>query len=597
MNILDLVNTRATSKRYPLTALLSELHSDTGTKLEFLLQTLISGAEINLYNLVKVDLKWYVEATDSTKEEGKSIYPAPSDTPLEPTNNVLGCRFNKNGGSSDVIEIQNNVKLNLNTNFLNTVEHVREGDINFTQFLEEKEQIHNDLGSFYMGHIYDKRGRLYCKGHHVNYQGDSYLKASVLLAEEEVLTEQGRRWLLVDLANHSNSDISRKDYYRRYDWSTNVCCYQEHRDSALEGDWKTKPQFTACLQELALNMSKPTGYMVGLDAGASGLQIMSVLTNNEEGCRITGLIGDVSDAYEVLTDAINEGTNFNFTRKEGKEAIMPFFYGSKKTPKAVLGLDGFSRWLEVLNKRLLGPSKLLFSALKSWNKRAISYDWTMPDTHQVFLPVTQMVNHKVVSEQLGTLFMVPVEENRPQNFGLELAAHITHSCDGYVAREMVRRLSYTADIEHMLDSVEVELLSREIYNTEYDDLIEVEIQEYIDAYEDTGVVSVGVLDVMDGTTDLSSFPYEYIRKLSGILLRMSQYRRFDMLTVHDEFKCHANHCNRMSQEYQFILSEFVNSSMLEHILNEIEGNREVLKTTIFHPTLAKQIQEGKYGIN
>jgi hypothetical protein len=41
---------------------------------------------------------------------------------------------------------------------------------------------------FYLTHKYDKRGRSYCQGYHVNYQGAPWNKAVIELAEKEVVT-------------------------------------------------------------------------------------------------------------------------------------------------------------------------------------------------------------------------------------------------------------------------------------------------------------------------------------------------------------------------------------------------------------------------
>lgn len=40
----------------------------------------------------------------------------------------------------------------------------------------------------YFTHAYDKRGRFYVRGYHLNYQGNDWNKASILLAEEETIT-------------------------------------------------------------------------------------------------------------------------------------------------------------------------------------------------------------------------------------------------------------------------------------------------------------------------------------------------------------------------------------------------------------------------
>lgn len=45
--------------------------------------------------------------------------------------------------------------------------------------------IHSDC--FYLTHKYDKRGRVYCQGYHVNYQGAPWNKATIQLADKELV--------------------------------------------------------------------------------------------------------------------------------------------------------------------------------------------------------------------------------------------------------------------------------------------------------------------------------------------------------------------------------------------------------------------------
>lgn len=44
--------------------------------------------------------------------------------------------------------------------------------------------------SFWLTHKYDKRGRTYCQGYHVNYQGNDWCKAVVEFADEEPLNQE-----------------------------------------------------------------------------------------------------------------------------------------------------------------------------------------------------------------------------------------------------------------------------------------------------------------------------------------------------------------------------------------------------------------------
>ena len=46
-------------------------------------------------------------------------------------------------------------------------------------------------GTFYLTHKYDKRGRIYCQGYHVNYQGNPWNKAVIQLADKEYVNADG----------------------------------------------------------------------------------------------------------------------------------------------------------------------------------------------------------------------------------------------------------------------------------------------------------------------------------------------------------------------------------------------------------------------
>ena len=48
--------------------------------------------------------------------------------------------------------------------------------------------LNQETKKFYFTHRYDKRGRVYCMGHHVNYQGNDYNKACVEFAQKELVS-------------------------------------------------------------------------------------------------------------------------------------------------------------------------------------------------------------------------------------------------------------------------------------------------------------------------------------------------------------------------------------------------------------------------
>ena len=50
------------------------------------------------------------------------------------------------------------------------------------------DELINAGNKFYLTHKFDTRGRLYCQGYHVNYQGSPYKRASISLANKELAT-------------------------------------------------------------------------------------------------------------------------------------------------------------------------------------------------------------------------------------------------------------------------------------------------------------------------------------------------------------------------------------------------------------------------
>ena len=51
------------------------------------------------------------------------------------------------------------------------------------------EILTEESDTFYLPHKYDKRGRTYCQGYHVSYQGAAWNKAVIEFANEEVTTK------------------------------------------------------------------------------------------------------------------------------------------------------------------------------------------------------------------------------------------------------------------------------------------------------------------------------------------------------------------------------------------------------------------------
>ena len=100
--------------------------------------------------------------------------------------------------SLDVVNTQNNVLMKLDKDFLLSVEEIPNKPLEvkdqqvWDEFVKQSKYIYLKLinqtgGYFYLGNRYDKRGRLYASGYHINPQGAPYKKAMIEFAEEVMI--------------------------------------------------------------------------------------------------------------------------------------------------------------------------------------------------------------------------------------------------------------------------------------------------------------------------------------------------------------------------------------------------------------------------
>ena len=116
------------------------------------------------------------------------------------SNSILGNRFKQHTANTcnDHINRMNSVRLSLDTRLLSTnleqpsttIDSVDE-QVQWDTFKRHSGEMYNRTiahgNTFYLKHAYDTRGRCYCEGYYINYQGSSFKKAIVQLADKEVV--------------------------------------------------------------------------------------------------------------------------------------------------------------------------------------------------------------------------------------------------------------------------------------------------------------------------------------------------------------------------------------------------------------------------
>ena len=105
------------------------------------------------------------------------------------------------------------------------------------------------------------------------------------------------------------------------------------------------------------------------------------------------------------------------------------------------------------------------------------------------------------------------------------------------------------------------------------------------------VVILPYLMTTDACEHLSD---DHIEDLIQIAEAMLEHKPFEVVTIHDEFKCHPNNMNQLRYWYKEILAELAESEVLSDILSQIHGvaGKYEKKST----NLAAQIRNSNYAL-
>lgn len=117
---------------------------------------------------------------------------------------ILGSFFYNEDICSETLDYLNKVKLKINHTILDRYEYMIDLDKikdkvsfhDFEQIESNLKQYQKEIGiakdeikelNFYLTHKVDTRGRTYCQGYHLNYQGNSFNKACIELGNKEIV--------------------------------------------------------------------------------------------------------------------------------------------------------------------------------------------------------------------------------------------------------------------------------------------------------------------------------------------------------------------------------------------------------------------------
>lgn len=408
-------------------------------------------------------------------------------------------------------------------------------------------------------------------------------------------------WICVDIANQGWND--KKLFEERIQWVKD----NFNRLPYLETSKKERPLYLKAVSALyRACKGQATGHMVGLDATCSGMSIMSVVTKCYKGCLATNLIDPDkrNDAYTMVTDEAGSYLDGDLivTRGDAKDATMTTLYGSQAKPREIFGTD--TEELDAFYAGLVAVAPLAVQLLgdlrMAWQPFALEHSWICPDNFHVRIKVMQKVEGErvEVDELDGATFTYEYYVNEGTKSDLKLVANVTHSLDAYLLREMELRCNY--DRKTILRARDLLIIeqNQRVQGKQEQDLHEATnlAQQLIAVWGGCEMPAARLLNHLT-STDVQYMADKHIAQMIHLATQVLERNSFEIVTVHDEFKCHANNCNWMRLTYAQIMADLARARVLEDIYEQITGLTPFYEQQMDGNELAEMILNSNYSLS
>jgi hypothetical protein len=232
--------------------------------------------------------------------------------------------------------------------------------------------------------------------------------------------------------------------------------------------------------------------------------------------------------------------------------------------------------------------------LAAWQPYALYHAWKMPDGFDVKVKVMDKTEARIEVDELDhATFTYEYYENMGIKKGISLPANVTHSVDAYILRSMHRRCNYDAGVLAVaMDCIQFALTNPQPRKeVDYGS----KLGYYIAQYERSGIADIVILPHIQ-FYNVDQLSAQHMQALFTIMQGMLQYQPFDLVTVHDEFKAHANHINWVRWQYKEIMAELADSNLLSDILSQIHGKQGTFPKLSAPGELAKLIRNSNYAL-
>ena len=226
-----------------------------------------------------------------------------------------------------------------------------------------------------------------------------------------------------------------------------------------------------------------------------------------------------------------------------------------------------------------------------WQPYALQHKWEMPDGFTCIVKVMDTKEESFEVNELKSSFTHRYKVNQGTKKGLALSAHIVHSTDALMVREINRRANY--------DSVQLERAYAILSDSsceEGDDTCEVSeafIRLLVLAQKHSYVSPV----LLDHVTKENAhiIPLWIKQQLVHIMGQMRRHKPFAVISIHDCMKCHPLYMNYVREYYAEVMAQIADSTMLSAMASQISGKQvPVVKLS---NDLSKYIRQSEYMLS
>jgi len=226
--------------------------------------------------------------------------------------------------------------------------------------------------------------------------------------------------------------------------------------------------------------------------------------------------------------------------------------------------------------------------LSSWQPYALEHRHTLPDGFNSIVPVLQKCKTKVEIDELDHATLTYIyEENVGAEKGLAVAANVVQAIDAFIVRELVRRCNYDHEyLTYMWMFLGANSKRSQSITT---------MHHIEQTSNDHHFISLRGIEFINEDNVLD-FSLDYRSELLSLIQEVLSKPSFDVLTIHDAFKCHPKYMNYLRETYMTILAELADSTIGQQIIREVRNDPSYVLNKLSND-LGDEIMKAQYFLS